>query len=107
VKPLLYVFRVLLTGIHLMRTGVVNANLVNLNREFSLPYIEDLVASKTSGKEKSTLPDGDVSFFESEYTRLREELEKASTASQLREAPDGEAQRALNDLLVRIRLSRR
>src|ERR1051325_414440 len=27
VKPLLYVYRVLLTGLHLMRTGVVNANL--------------------------------------------------------------------------------
>src|SRR6185503_1759247 len=33
VKPLLYVYRVLLTGIHLMRTGVVNANLVELNEE--------------------------------------------------------------------------
>ncbi len=31
VKPLLYVFRVLLTGIHLMRTGVVEANLPTLN----------------------------------------------------------------------------
>jgi len=30
VKPLLYVFRVLLTGIHLMRTGVVEANLNQL-----------------------------------------------------------------------------
>ena len=31
VKPLLYVYRVLLTGIHLMKTGVVEANLVRLN----------------------------------------------------------------------------
>ena len=31
VKPLLYVFRVLLTGIHLMRTGIVEANLNHLN----------------------------------------------------------------------------
>ena len=29
VKPLLYVFRVLVTGIHLMRTGRVEANLPN------------------------------------------------------------------------------
>src|SRR5262249_19052729 len=34
VKPLLYVYRVLLTGIHLMRTGEVEANLVTLNEEF-------------------------------------------------------------------------
>src|SRR5438105_3703843 len=44
VKPLLYVYRVLLTGIHLMRTGLVEANLVALNSEFGLPYIGDLVA---------------------------------------------------------------
>ena len=30
VKPLLYVYRVLLTGIHLMRTGVIEANLITL-----------------------------------------------------------------------------
>jgi len=38
VKPLLYVYRVLLTGIHLMRTGVVNANLVEVNQEARLPF---------------------------------------------------------------------
>src|ERR1700755_427431 len=55
VKPLLYVFRVLLTGIHLMRTGVTEANLVTLNEGFRLPYIADLVARKIGGPEKSTL----------------------------------------------------
>src|SRR5258705_2818280 len=33
VKPLLYVYRVLLTGIYLMRTGQIEANLVTLNQE--------------------------------------------------------------------------
>jgi len=33
VKPLLYAYRVLLTGIRLMRTGEVEANLVRLNEE--------------------------------------------------------------------------
>jgi predicted nucleotidyltransferase len=49
VKPSLYVYRVLLTGIHLRRTGVVNANLVELNEEARLPYITDLIARKQSG----------------------------------------------------------
>src|SRR5947199_372850 len=53
VKPLLYVYRVLLTGIHLMRTGVVNANLVELNAEARLPYIADLIARKQSGENAS------------------------------------------------------
>src|SRR5262249_52586539 len=34
VKPLLYVYRVLLTGIHLIRTGEVEANLGRLNESF-------------------------------------------------------------------------
>src|SRR6185436_6782122 len=49
VKPLLYVYRVLLTGIHLMRTGVIEANLVTLNQEFKLPYIPELIARKLAG----------------------------------------------------------
>src|SRR6202451_1284075 len=57
VKPLLYVYRVLLTGIHLMRTGVIEANLLRLNETAKLPYIDDLVERKLSGPEKGRLPD--------------------------------------------------
>src|SRR5207248_8712420 len=64
VKPLLYVYRVLLTGIHLMRTGRVEANIVTLNEEFRLPYIPELVARKLAGPEKSQLPDADITFHE-------------------------------------------
>ncbi len=103
VKPLLYVYRVLLTGIHLMRTGVVNANLVELNDEMRLPYIADLVARKQSG-ENTTLEDADVAFHESEYQRLRGVLQSAHDASQLPDVPSEETRKALNDLLVRIRL---
>src|SRR6185503_5294532 len=49
VKPLLYVYRVLLTGIHLMRTGAVQANLQVLNQEFKLSYIDDLIIRKVEG----------------------------------------------------------
>jgi predicted nucleotidyltransferase len=106
VKPLLYVYRVLLTGIHLMRTGEVEANLITLNEEFRLPYIADLVARKLAGPEKSTLDDADVSFHQAEYERLRGELQAAHDASRLPEIPSEETRSALNDLLVRIRLCR-
>jgi predicted nucleotidyltransferase len=49
VKPLLYVFRVLLTGVHLMRTGVVEANLNSLNEQYKLGYIPELIERKTRG----------------------------------------------------------
>jgi uncharacterized protein len=110
VKPLLYVYRVLLTGIHLMRTGEVEANLVTLNEEFRLPYIPDLVARKLAGPEDlavGQLLDDEVAFHESEYQRLRGELQAAHDASQLPELPSDETRTALNELLVRVRLANR
>ncbi|MEK7832077.1 MAG: nucleotidyltransferase domain-containing protein [Acidobacteriota bacterium] len=102
VKPLLYVYRVLLTGIHLMRSGEIESNLVKLNEEFKLPYITDLIARKLSGPEKSTLEDEDVGYYQREYERLRNELEQAFQSSQLPETPLGKA--ALNEMLIRLRL---
>lgn len=105
VKPLLYVYRVLLTGIHLMRTGQVEANVLRLNETAQLPYISDLVAMKTQGPEKGCVSGADLALHEREYQRLLAELEAAYAASQLPEAPSGA--RALNDLLVRVRLKQR
>jgi predicted nucleotidyltransferase len=102
VKPLLYVYRVLLTGIHLMRTGEIEANLVRLNEEFRLPQIPDLVARKLAGPEQATLDDADVAFHEGQVARLRQTLEEAGLASALAEEPT--AREALHDLLLRIRL---
>jgi uncharacterized protein len=101
VKPLLYVYRVLLTGIHLMRSGEVEANLPKLNEMFRLPYVEELVQRKTTGPEKATLGEADLAFHEAEYLRLRRELEEAFEASALPAAPA--AKPALHDLLLRLR----
>jgi uncharacterized protein len=102
VKPLLYVYRVLLTGIYLMRTGVIEANLVNLNEEFKLPYIPDLIARKLEGAEKSILENADIAFHQLECDRLRNELEIAFQESTLPESPS--AKNELHDLLVRVRM---
>lgn len=103
VKPLLYVYRVLLTGIWLMRTGVVEANLVTLNESFRLPYLADLIARKTTG-ENTTLTDADLTFHENEYERLRAELQAAFETSELPEIPEDKTRAALNALLIKIRL---
>jgi predicted nucleotidyltransferase len=75
VKPLLYVYRVLLTGIHLMRTGQIEANLITLNEDFRLPYIGELVSRKIHGAEKSKLETPEVEFYRAEYERLVANLE--------------------------------
>jgi uncharacterized protein len=101
VKPLLYVYRVLLTGIHLMQTGEVEANLLRLNEAAKLSYVDALVSRKLAGPEKGRLDASDVQFHEQEYQRLIVELERAAERTSLPDQPSGK--RALNGLLVRLR----
>jgi predicted nucleotidyltransferase len=102
VKPLLYVYRVILTGIHLMRTGKIEANLVMLNAEFRLPYIPELIGRKVQGTEKGCLDTDERDFHGAEYARLIAKLEEAAAKSDLHTEPSSRV--ALNDLLVRLRL---
>ena len=101
VKPLLYVYRVLLTGVHLMRTGRVEANLVTLNDEFRLPYLPELIQRKLAGPEQATLADDAVEFHRGEYVRLRALLEQEMGVSALPEVATSKDD--LSDLLVRLR----
>ena len=103
VKPLLYTYRVLLTGIHLMRTGEVEPNLLRLNMEAKLPYVDDLIGRKLAGAERGTLDAADLGFHRGEVERLRGELLKAKEASTLPEIAPGVPEQ-LNDLLIGIRL---
>ncbi|HEV8575095.1 MAG TPA: nucleotidyltransferase domain-containing protein [Dehalococcoidia bacterium] len=100
-KRLLYVYRVLLTGIHLMRTGEVEANLVRLNEEYKLPQVPDLIAQKINGTEWEEIA-GDLSFHHGEYERLCRELQDAATVSTLPKGVSTEEE--LNELVVQIRL---
>jgi uncharacterized protein len=92
---------VLLTGIHLVKSGEVEANLIRLNERSRLSGISELIARKSSGVEQSIIPDADVDAHRREYERLRTELELASARSHLPETPS--ARTALSDLLVRLR----
>jgi len=87
-----------------MRTGEVEANLLKLNEEFRLNYIEALVQRKLAGPEQSALPEVDMTFHRDEYQRLRAELQREFQTSALPEAPSALA--ALNELLINVRLAR-
>ena len=105
-KPLLYVFRVLLTGIHLMRTGEVNASLPECNDALGherLVWLDELVARKVAGAEQGTLDDASFETYEREYLRLRAQLVAEAERSSLPEGPTAEP--ALKDLLRRIRVA--
>ena len=102
VKPLLYIFRVLLTGIYLMQTGEIEANLVKLNEVFNISYVPDLIAKKITGKEKALLEEVDLDFYRAEYEKFVLKLEDAMEKTAL---PENESAKAeLNDLLIRLRI---
>ncbi|MFC6592053.1 DNA polymerase beta superfamily protein [Deinococcus lacus] len=103
VKPLLYAFRTVLTGIHLMRTGEVQANLERLNAEAKLPYLTDLMELKRGGREKEPLP-GPLDFYRAEHGRLLAELEGLKDTTHLQHEVPAEVRRAVSDLVVRVRL---
>jgi hypothetical protein len=102
VKGLLYTYRVLLAGIHLMRTHEVESSLPRLNETFKLGYIDELIAMKRAGLEKGELPLSELPKHEAEFNRLKQDLDAAREASSLPEEPTCRAE--LNDLLVRLRM---
>ncbi len=99
VKRLLYIHRVLMTGIVLLTEGVVEANLAALNSRFHLP-LEPLLAMKTREQAETS---GDDSGYASGIIRLFERLDAARDNSPLPEDVPNRA--AINDFLVRLRLS--
>ena len=50
-----------------MRTGEVQANLIALNEEFRLVYLQELIDRKTSGAEHSVLERHEPEFHQREY----------------------------------------
>ena len=102
VKPLLYVYRVVLTGINLMRTGRIEANLVKLNETFNLPYIDELIKRKVEA-EKIELSGDNFEFHQKQFDLLMIELEDSFEKSELPE--EIKAKPALDDLLRRVRLT--
>ncbi len=102
VKGLLYTYRPLLAGIHLMTEHEIESNLVTLNQRFGLPYIDELIETKKSGAEKQPLADQDMAFHQSEFERLKSELDRESERASLPETPG--ARRELDDFLVRLRM---
>lgn len=100
-KTLLYVYRVLMTGLHLMRTQEVQPNLQTLADVYGMTHIPDLIAAKIEDGEKAILSAPDVVFHQAEHERLTGELEDMKDKTALPEKPARKDD--LNQLLLEIR----
>jgi predicted nucleotidyltransferase len=102
-KPLLYTFRALLTGVHLMRSGEVVAHLPTLIEEVgeAPAYLGDLIEAKAKAEHGPA--DVDKTTATDDVENLHRVLDEAKSASRLPDAPS--AYDAIHDLVVRARLS--
>jgi uncharacterized protein len=86
IKRLLYVLRTLLTGIHLLRTGRLVADLAELIDAYAVSDARDLIAAKRAG-ERSPLPAGAYAHWKDRVASLFELLDGCRERSTLPEEP--------------------
>ncbi|GGV12183.1 nucleotidyltransferase [Streptomyces litmocidini] len=101
-KPLLYAYRALLTGIHLMRSGEVQAHLPTLVGEVAEApaRLPELVAAKAAAEHGRA--EVDLEAVRGETEALHGLLDEGQEASELPDTTG--AHDALHDLVVRARL---
>jgi predicted nucleotidyltransferase len=99
VKRILYLYRVLMTGTHVLRTGVLEANILKLNEHFGLEIIPELIAAKQL--EWSALPEEKLQRCRSEIESLEATMNRAYEESTLPPEPTGVTE--LSDWLVELR----
>ena len=98
---MLYAYRVLMTGIHLLRTGEVEANLLRLNTHFGFAFLDELIARKVGG-ENIAVGGLDWPLHEARLAELDARLDQAFQESKL---PEDRDRKPVNELLARLRLT--
>ncbi|RFS82929.1 nucleotidyltransferase domain-containing protein [Actinomadura spongiicola] len=105
-KPLLYTFRVLLTGVHLMRTGEIEADLTRLigsSDGKAPPYLPELIEAKRAAEHGALPTDAPApSRLHADVFALTARLVTERDRSDLPVDPAN--RRAVHDLVVRTRL---
>lgn len=104
VKTVLYVYRILLAGLHMMRNGTLESNLQRLNQTAKNPVIRDLIQRKQDGLELMAVSSEYLSWFEKDFASLRRELIETAETSSLPDKPSELTQAAVNKFVVRTRV---
>jgi len=101
VKGLLYQYRVAMTGIMVLETGRLEANISRLNEYFRLMGVDELVARKVGGEDAFLVDDAP---YLREIKTLQPRLETAYERSSLPDQVPLETRAAVEEFLVRCRM---
>jgi predicted nucleotidyltransferase len=104
-KKYLHLYRGLLMGTYLMRTGKLEMSLPWLADEYALPIIHRLIAQKQQGFD--FIPDDEAEDHMKYVEMLRGALEQAREESQLPDRSTEMTRSALEQLVIRVRLEGR
>jgi len=102
IKPMLYIYRVALTGIHLLLTGEVVGDVNITAAEHGFAEISELVEIYAATSEKSSLNEASSGRFVARWPLLQEKLDQALEKSILPEVPPGED--LCSEWLIALRL---
>lgn len=106
IKTLLYMIRILMTGIHLMETGDVVSNLGSLLAIYDYPMVQDLIDRKASGGEQDQLLNEELmAFYSGLVFGFRARLMESGETTKLPDHNPPGLRESMNDLLVSTRLS--
>jgi predicted nucleotidyltransferase len=100
-KSLLYTFRVTLTGVHLLRTGEIEASLPRLAPLYGFDDVLPLIEHKRASEEKGALPEH-LAQLRERWPDLERALDDALAASALPEHPPNAE--AIDAFASRLRL---
>jgi predicted nucleotidyltransferase len=88
VKQALYAYRVAVTGIHLLQTGALEADLSVLAERYDMPEALPLIEKKRATAEKVLLDRADAERFREVAAHLEQALDDALATSPLPEEPE-------------------
>lgn len=91
-KPLLYCYRVSLTGVHLLRTGELEADLSVLAPRYGFDDVAELIEHKRTTAELVDLDDAAVARHRAAWADLEQQLLDAVQASPLPPQPPNRAE---------------
>jgi predicted nucleotidyltransferase len=97
----LYAYRVLLSGIHLLRTREVEAYLPRLAQEYERPFLDELIAQKR--EEKGPAQNLNWGFHNAQLRELESLLDRAYAETTL---PEERERTGVNQFLIHCRLER-